>query len=45
MLRQRWMSVLIVAVMVLLGAGAAQAGGGLKIGFVDVSPTGDAGWT
>src|SRR5512144_2706922 len=45
MLRQRWMMVLAVGVMLVLGTSAAQAGEALKIGFVYVSPIGDAGWT
>ena len=41
----RWMTVLAMGVILLLGTGAAQAGEALKIGFVYVSPIGDAGWT
>jgi basic membrane protein A and related proteins len=41
----RWMTVLAMGAMLVLAAGAAQAGEALKIGFVYVSPIGDAGWT
>jgi simple sugar transport system substrate-binding protein len=42
---ERWMTVLVMGATLVLAAGAAQAGEALKIGFVYVSPIGDAGWT
>ncbi len=39
------MTMLAVGVALLFAAGAAQAGEALKVGFVYVSPIGDAGWT
>ncbi|HEX7629820.1 MAG TPA: BMP family ABC transporter substrate-binding protein, partial [Candidatus Methylomirabilis sp.] len=36
---------LAVGVALLLAVGTAQAGEALKVGFVYVSPIGDAGWT
>lgn len=41
----RWLTVLAMGATLVLAAGAAQAGEALKIGFVYVSPIGDAGWT
>jgi simple sugar transport system substrate-binding protein len=40
-----WMTMLAVGAALLLAVGAAQAGEPLKVGFVYVSPIGDAGWT
>lgn len=42
---KRWMAVLAAGAALLLAAGAAPAGEPLKVGFVYVSPIGDAGWT
>jgi len=41
----RWMAVLAVGAALCLMGAAAQAGEPLKVGFVYVSPIGDAGWT
>jgi len=42
----RWTTVaLVLGAVLLLAAGVAQAGQPLKVGFVYVSPIGDAGWT
>ncbi len=47
MLRRHWMTLTIslVGAALLLAAGALQAAEPLKVGFVYVSPIGDAGWT
>jgi simple sugar transport system substrate-binding protein len=42
---KRWMMMAAVGAVLLLTVGAAQAGEALKVGFVYVSPIGDAGWT
>ena len=45
MRRMTWVTMLVVGAALLFAAGAAQAGDALKVGFVYVSPIGDAGWT
>ena len=45
MRKMTWTTMLAVGVVLLLAVGAAQAGEPLKVGFVYVSPIGDAGWT
>ena len=45
MRKSTWTTMLAVGVVLLLAVGAAQAGEPLKVGFVYVSPIGDAGWT
>jgi basic membrane protein A len=45
MRRMTWLTMLAIGVALLFAAGAAQAGEALKVGFVYVSPIGDAGWT
>jgi simple sugar transport system substrate-binding protein len=45
MRKSTWTTILAVGVVLLLAVGAAQAGEPLKVGFVYVSPIGDAGWT
>jgi len=44
MRRMSWM-MLVAAAVLFVAAGSAQAGEPLKVGFVYVSPIGDAGWT
>jgi simple sugar transport system substrate-binding protein len=45
MRKRTWTAMLAVGAALLLAVGAAQAGEPLKVGFVYVSPIGDAGWT
>jgi basic membrane protein A and related proteins len=45
MRKMTWTTMLAVGAALLLAVGAAQAGEPLKVGFVYVSPIGDAGWT
>ena len=45
MRKTTWTTMLAVGAALLLAVGVAQAGEALKVGFVYVSPIGDAGWT
>ena len=45
MRKMTWTTMLAAGAALLLAVGAAQAGEALKVGFVYVSPIGDAGWT
>ncbi len=45
MRKTTWATMLAVGAALLLAVGVAQAGEALKVGFVYVSPIGDAGWT